>query len=121
MHQIGSLLQTWSTRTDQPGPKSGKSIAPPTQDDIQGFCGLRMAESWWAKGVDWQEMCEDLGYDFVRQPQDWGLVRIGALLHYCFLDRAVMQQGNAQEPKTGLQYRRREHDSLQVRGALCPE
>jgi hypothetical protein len=66
-------------------------------------------------------MCEDLGYDFVRQPQDWVLVRIESLLHYGFLE-SQFSEGALKIQDPGLNIcdasticKRTEHDGLRAK------
>jgi hypothetical protein len=55
-------------------------------------------------------MCEDLGYDFVRQPQDWVLVRIESLLYDGFLESQFSDICGA-----STICKRTEHDGLRVK------
>jgi hypothetical protein len=84
--------------------------------------GREESGNWWAEWVDGQEMCEDLGYDFVWQPQDWVLVRIKSLLHDGFLE-SQCSKGALKIQDSGFNIcgasticcKRTEHDGLCVK------
>jgi hypothetical protein len=68
-----------------PERRGGQRHLSPLATNLCEISWRENSDKWWAKGIDWQKMYENLGCDFVRQGQDRVFVGLEPLLQQSFL------------------------------------